>query len=103
MGHDIYGYQTITDRDNEINEIAYMNRSGFNPLNTEIYIALNATEFNNGVSGNDKSKIFTKDELLKALSYLNSKIKLDLNREITFINECIENINIENTIIIHFS
>jgi hypothetical protein len=47
MGHDTCAYAPGTE-----DEVAYLRRGAFNPLNRVIYIVLDAEEFNAGASGN---------------------------------------------------
>lgn len=97
MGHQITAYQTAEQKE----EVAYMGRSAFNPLNGEMYYALGCMEFYDWASGIGAEKAFTKAELLAALDYVKSNEKLDYERE--FIDNCLAAIEENGRIIIRFS
>lgn len=44
MGHDISAFRTQEDADGWNNELAYLRRAAFNPLNRVIYIALDVLD-----------------------------------------------------------
>ena len=91
MGHDISGYK-VSDTKQE-NEIAYLRRGAFNPLNKLIYDALDSPELYGGCSGFGDSKTFSKDQILNAMSNIGCG---DLEEgeeipEIKFLQDCLDN------------
>lgn len=65
-----------------------LNRSGMNPLNMEIYEALDAFEHYMGMSGSGECKSIHAITFRKALEYLMKNPELE--QEIEFVKECIE-------------
>lgn len=99
MGHDIYGHTRESDINKD--EIAYLRRGAFDPLNMHIYEALNANEYNASCSGNGMGKTFTKQELMEAQDYLSDEEDLEPEKE--FICDCLNNLSDDSTIFIHFA
>ena len=85
MGHDISGYR-VEDTQHK-NEIAYLRRSAFNPLNVTIYNALDCHEMNGGCSGIGCERKFTQAELMDALSRIPDGDEYEPER--AFLNDCV--------------
>lgn len=103
MGHDITAYYNERHLIANKKSIAYFGCSAFYPANDEIYKALNCFEFYGGVSGTGDHKQFNKKELIQASIYLQSRKEHDLNKELKFINKCLENLDPDTeTVLITF-
>jgi hypothetical protein len=87
MGHDISAHKESIEND----ELAYLRRGAFNPLNRNIYVALDCMELNNGVSGCGDSREFSAAQIREALDSLGDGEDFDPER--TFLRECIEAID----------
>ena len=85
MGHDISGYR-VEDTEQR-DEIAYLRRSAFNPLNATIYDALDCHEMNGGCSGIGYGRKFTLPELADALSRIPDGDEYEPER--AFLRDCI--------------
>lgn len=96
MGHDISGFKTNETKD----EIAYLRRGAFHNLNGAIYNALGCRECNGGMSGNGKERLFSKEELIKALVFLGEKEYYEPERK--FITDCLANIDKDENVLIGF-
>ena len=85
MGHDISGYLRADSEHN--NEIAYLRRGAFNPLNGTIYEALQCQEQNCGCSGCGDEREFTQEQLTAALARVPDGEDYEPERE--FLRKCI--------------
>lgn len=85
MGHDISGYLRADTEHS--NEIAYLRRNAFNPLNGTIYKALQCEEHNCGWSGCGTEREFTHADLVAALQRIPPGDDFEPERE--FLNKCI--------------
>lgn len=97
MGHDIYAYKIeerpanvlLPDVDPEPGEeLAYLRRSAFNPLNLAIYDALGAHEHYAVVSGGGTSEEYTANQLVEALDRLPGGEEYEPERD--FLTKCID-------------
>jgi predicted DNA-binding protein len=76
MGHDIYAYKEFKETIDEFgeldyyadDEISYKRYCMGNIKAIELYDALDANEYNNGVSGNGKAKAYTINEIETAIN-----------------------------------
>jgi hypothetical protein len=99
MGHDITAYPKDTATSDEAEEIAYLQRSAFNPLNGQIYEFLNCPEENCGVSGCGGEKIFTQEDLKRGMDKLLTYPEDDTKPEKEFLQKCLD---CGEDILIHF-
>ncbi len=97
MGHYTSGFKTS----NKENEIATLFRSAIDELNITIYNALVCHEYDSIVSGNGNGRVFTRNQLINALDYLSTKE--DVEREYTFLTDCLANIDKEGKVLIVFN
>ena len=98
MGHIISGIKNHDTEQKE--EVAYLNRSAFNPVCFAIYSALEAHDCNAFSCGNGTGRNFSKEKLLNALDYLGTEEKLEDER--AFIKDCLANLDKNEEIYIEF-
>lgn len=97
MGHDISAYLP----NNEATPVAEMRRESMDNKKQEIYFALNSIGSFRTASGNGDKKCFSKTELEEAYKYLSEQYKVET--EINFIQQCLNNVDENGKILIHFS
>ena len=98
MGHIISGIKNHGTEQKK--EVAYLNRSAFNPVCFAIYSALEAHDCNAFSCGNGTGRNFSKENLLNALDYLGTEEKLEDER--AFIKDCLANLDENEEIYIEF-
>ena len=98
MGHIISGIKNH-GTEHKV-EVAYLNRSAFNPVCFAIYSALEAHDCNAFSCGNGTGRNFSKEKLLNALIYLGTEEMLEAER--AFINDCLTNLDENEEIYIEF-
>lgn len=86
MGHDISAYK-VDDKEQE-NEIAYLRRNAFSPLNRAIYDLLNCQQNYCRFSGCGVSQVFSMNAITKALQDLPKDEEYEPER--TFLQDCIK-------------
>lgn len=85
MGHDIWAYKIAN------NKVAAYRRNAFTPNNSLIYKALNCMDLYAGVSGNGESRVFSDNQIEKAIEFIGDNEK---ERDtIEFLKECLKNCN----------